>query len=74
MSRRASISAPKDSLLTTVRDGFTTFEDLHFRTGSLSRPRKRLKTSPNGEVKSMLKEKREQYEEIRGELRKQRDL
>ena len=48
MNRRFTVSARKQSLLSTMEKGFNVFEEIPFRATSLNRQRRRLKTDPNG--------------------------
>lgn len=57
---RSTNTSRKSSLVSTMQKGFNFFEDINFRSRSLTRPLRRIKTDPNSEVEVMLKERRSQ--------------
>jgi hypothetical protein len=44
---KSTLTSRKSSLVTTMHRGFNYFEDLNFRSRSLTRPVRRIKTDPN---------------------------
>lgn len=74
MSNRSAITSKRHSLLNTIRTGLNQFEQISFRAVSTTKNRGRVKTSPSGEVEEMLKTRRDQCDQIRWEIKNQREL